>query len=90
MHNESLLAQIACWSLLEQLSKRCSSPEDKAFIDKGTASSAKQHLDIIQRFGRYPSRNDILGRKSTEAELDFLRNNPGGFAPNPPEATATL
>ena len=39
---------------------------------------ARIHLDIIARFGRFPHRNPILGRISTEAELHFLRT--GGFS----------
>lgn len=31
-----------------------------------------QHKDIIERFGRYPHRNKILNRQSTEEELEFL------------------
>ncbi|MBC7767682.1 MAG: DUF924 family protein [Phycisphaerales bacterium] len=36
------------------------------------------HRDIIARFGRFPHRNAILGRKSTPEELAFLAE--GGFA----------
>jgi len=36
------------------------------------------HRDIIARFGRFPHRNEILGRISTPEELDFLSS--GGFA----------
>ena len=32
-----------------------------------------KHKVIIERFGRYPHRNEVLGRVSTEAELEFLR-----------------
>ena len=32
----------------------------------------KRHLKIIERFGRYPHRNEILGRDSTPEEYDFL------------------
>src|SRR5436190_3722452 len=39
---------------------------------------AQMHLDIIARFGRFPHRNPVLGRKSTAAELAFLKS--GGFA----------
>jgi uncharacterized protein (DUF924 family) len=39
---------------------------------------AQLHLDIIARFGRFPHRNPVLGRKSTEAEIAFLQA--GGFA----------
>lgn len=37
---------------------------------------AKQHRDIIQRFGRFPHRNRILGRSSTAAEDAFLVDGP--------------
>jgi uncharacterized protein (DUF924 family) len=38
---------------------------------------AELHRDIIARFGRFPHRNSILGRRSTPAELAFLAE--GGF-----------
>ena len=33
---------------------------------------AREHHDIIERFGRFPHRNRILGRESTEEELRYL------------------
>jgi uncharacterized protein (DUF924 family) len=36
----------------------------------------RRHRDVIARFRRFPHRNEVLGRKSTEAEIDFL-NQPG-------------
>ncbi|MBC8035825.1 MAG: DUF924 domain-containing protein [Rhizobiales bacterium] len=39
---------------------------------------AQVHLDIIAKFGRFPHRNPILGRKSSAAEVAFLKA--GGFA----------
>ena len=39
---------------------------------------AQMHLDIIARFGRFPHRNPVLGRRSTAAEIAFLQA--GGFA----------
>lgn len=83
MHHESLLAQIACRSLLEGLVTRCSSPEERDFMAKGTFKASMQHLLVIQRFGRYPSRNEILGRESTEEERKFLKENPDGMAKVP-------
>jgi uncharacterized protein (DUF924 family) len=35
--------------------------------------AAQQHYDIIARFGRFPHRNEVLGRMSTAAETAFLR-----------------
>lgn len=36
-----------------------------------------QHKLIIDRFGRYPHRNEILGRTSTKEELEFLKDHKG-------------
>lgn len=38
-----------------------------------------RHQAIIQRFGRYPHRNDILGRPSTAEERAFLTEPGSGF-----------
>ena len=35
---------------------------------------AEQHLETIRRFGRFPTRNEALGRQSTQEEMDFLRD----------------
>lgn len=40
------------------------------------ADYARKHAYVIRRFGRFPHRNGILGRKSTDEEVLFLRNNP--------------
>ena len=34
---------------------------------------AHKHRDVVQRFGRFPHRNEILGRQSTAEETAFLR-----------------
>ena len=33
---------------------------------------SKHHRDLVKKFGRFPHRNEILGRKSTTEELDYL------------------
>jgi len=38
-----------------------------------------KHKSIIDRFGRYPHRNEILGRESTAEELEFLSQPGSGF-----------
>ncbi len=35
---------------------------------------AYAHFRVIQEFGRFPQRNEALGRSSTQAELAFLKN----------------
>jgi uncharacterized protein (DUF924 family) len=51
------------------------------FTARGPAGNlpyAVAHRDIIARFGRFPHRNAILGRRSTQAEFAYLAA--GGFA----------
>ena len=40
---------------------------------------ARKHWEIVQRFGRFPHRNAILGRESTAAEVEFLKEPGSGF-----------
>ena len=47
-------------------------------LDASTYHWAREHADIIQRFGRFPHRNAVLGRVTTEQEHLFLKA--GGFA----------
>lgn len=37
------------------------------------------HKEIIERFGRYPHRNKVLGRTSTPEEVEFLKRSGSGF-----------
>jgi uncharacterized protein (DUF924 family) len=40
---------------------------------------ALRHQDIITRFGRFPHRNSVLGRESTEDEMAYLNQPGSGF-----------
>lgn len=48
-------------------------------IMKGSLDAVEEHRDLIRRFGRFPHRNAILGRESTQAELDFLATGARNF-----------
>ena len=39
---------------------------------------AQLHYDLIARFGRFPHRNEAMGRVSTQEERDYLAG--GGFS----------
>jgi len=61
MHSESLLIHQQAWLL---------------FKSNGNESNYQfelKHLEIIEKFGRYPHRNDILNRKSSIEEVEFLK-----------------
>ncbi|MDH3425424.1 MAG: DUF924 domain-containing protein, partial [Acidimicrobiia bacterium] len=40
---------------------------------------ARRHLEIVERFGRFPHRNAVLGRPSTPAEQAYLEGNGESF-----------
>lgn len=54
----------------------------KLFKENGIQSNLNfeiKHKEIIERFGRYPHRNIILGRGSTDAEIEFLKQPGSAF-----------
>jgi uncharacterized protein (DUF924 family) len=53
-------------------------PQWRAFAE-GILSYARLHLDIVERFGRFPHRNAVLGRSSTATEREYLAANPDLF-----------
>jgi uncharacterized protein (DUF924 family) len=50
----------------------------ESYGDADSLRHAMTHRDIILKFGRFPHRNQILGRATTAAEDEFLKS--GGFA----------
>ncbi|RZI63488.1 MAG: DUF924 family protein, partial [Variovorax sp.] len=65
MHSETLADQERCVALCAPLAG-------------DTARFAALHRDIVARFGRFPHRNQALGRDTTPDEQRFL--DEGGFA----------
>ncbi len=51
----------------------------KLFKDLGNLDFEIKHRDIIVKFGRYPHRNEILGRASTAEEIEFLTQPGSSF-----------
>lgn len=74
MHSEEPEIQKKSLILYESLWKSAPPQFKKAL--KSAFEFAEKHAAIIFRFGRYPHRNAILGRKSTTEEEEFL-NQPG-------------
>ncbi|EKF74070.1 hypothetical protein A11A3_10441 [Alcanivorax hongdengensis A-11-3] len=70
MHAEDEDLQRLCLASLERLSHECDAEYRQAVAD--SLRSARQHQEIITRFGRFPHRNDALGRASTAEEMAFL------------------
>lgn len=47
--------------------------------DEDTLGYAVRHREIIDRFGRFPHRNEVLGRESTPEEIEFLKEPDSSF-----------
>jgi uncharacterized protein (DUF924 family) len=45
----------------------------------GSVTFARMHRDIVERFGRFPHRNAVLGRTSTAEEIEFLTQPGSSF-----------
>ena len=77
-HAESREQQVRSVSLFEALAaEQAGTPAQATFA--GFADFARRHQVIIERFGRFPHRNDILGRTSTPEEAAFLQQPGSGF-----------
>ncbi len=76
-HSESMADQEECCVLFEAL--LADGPESHRDQLQGFLDFAYQHRDIIARFGRYPHRNALLGRKSRQEELRFLQQGGSTF-----------
>ncbi|RUR56387.1 DUF924 domain-containing protein [Aeromonas veronii] len=77
-HAESREQQARSVALFETLAaEQAGTPAQATFA--GFADFARRHQVIIERFGRFPHRNDILGRTSTPEEAAFLQQPGSGF-----------
>ena len=70
-HSERLEDQLRACELIRPLEQ---------FADtKGVYEYALRHHAIVARFGRFPHRNEALGRASTPEEIEFLKQPGSGF-----------
>jgi uncharacterized protein (DUF924 family) len=54
-------------------------PSELLAVFEGAVRSAENHRAIIEQFGRFPHRNEILGRTSTAAEVEWLQRGGSAF-----------
>ncbi|MNR83716.1 hypothetical protein D3C72_145010 [compost metagenome] len=76
-HSEVLEHQHRCVQLFEELLADVPAAQKETF--SGFVQFAIKHRDIVARFGRFPHRNAIFGRESTEEELAFLQTAGSSF-----------
>jgi uncharacterized protein (DUF924 family) len=76
-HSESISMQYKSVEQYRQLHDVAPDNIRKKFKDH--LDYAIQHREIIEKFGRYPHRNVILGRQSTIEEIEFLKQPGSSF-----------
>ena len=76
-HAEDRALQQRSVALFDALAKAPDAQPAAYFAN--TLDYAHKHQDVIERFGRFPHRNAILGRDSTPDELAYLAQPGAGF-----------
>ncbi len=76
-HHEDARSQLRSVLLYKELLDEA--PENERATWEMVHDYALRHRDIIERFGRFPHRNEALGRKSTEEEIEFLKQPGSSF-----------
>lgn len=71
MHSERVEDQRRCVELLRRHGEEGGGP--------GVSPGALRHLEVIERFGRFPHRNEVLGRETTPEEAEFLKEPNSSF-----------
>lgn len=69
-HSENIADQNRCVALMQNLVETVPDLDDGL---KGGLDYAIRHQEVIAKFGRFPHRNEILGRASTPEEIEFLK-----------------
>jgi uncharacterized protein (DUF924 family) len=72
-HDETLASQREAVRLLQTLFDETGDEDVEDFLDY-----ALRHAQVIERFGRFPHRNVVLGRETTAEERVWLKRK-GGF-----------
>jgi uncharacterized protein (DUF924 family) len=76
MHTEDLALQNKGVALFAALAK---DDGPQGGLGRGGHDMAIKHRDVVARFGRFPHRNEALGRASTAEEVEFLKQPGSSF-----------
>ncbi|MGD8378646.1 MAG: DUF924 family protein [Gammaproteobacteria bacterium] len=76
-HAEELDVQEAGVALFEALAEQAGAADRE--LAESVLEFARLHRDIVRRFGRFPHRNALLGRETTDAERAYLAGDAPSF-----------
>lgn len=77
-HSESKEDQALSVEKFGDLRRRARSEDEKRLLES-FYDYAVRHRDIVERFGRFPHRNAVLGRSTTDEEAEFLTRPGSSF-----------
>jgi uncharacterized protein (DUF924 family) len=80
-HSEAVEEQDRGLALLNEL-RQAAAPEWHAYVERSIKGWTR-HRNIVARFGRFPHRNAVLGRESTDDERAFLAEDSEAFGQGP-------
>jgi uncharacterized protein (DUF924 family) len=76
-HSENMVDHRRCAEFFHALVENC---DEAVATDAGAyLESMDSHRKIVERFGRYPHRNETLGRPTTPGEAEFLEESGSSF-----------
>jgi uncharacterized protein (DUF924 family) len=78
MHAESLEVQEESVAAFRRLREEAAADLRRTFDSH--LDYAVRHRDTIERFGRFPTRNQVLGRDSTPDEVEWLAHEGRDFS----------
>ncbi|KAL9059266.1 MAG: hypothetical protein Q9162_001303 [Coniocarpon cinnabarinum] len=76
-HSEDLQDHNLLSTKIDDICALCDARGDaasKEFVEGPFKEFEVLHADLLRRFGRYPHRNEALGREPTKEEIDYLEN----------------
>lgn len=76
-HAEDIELQRLCVRCFDGLAHTVAQARRKDY--EGFLDYARRHCEVIERFGRFPHRNALLGRASTPEEIEFLKERGSSF-----------
>ena len=75
MHSEDLSDHEIAVNMFKSLIEESEEKKTKLSGDlKGFLNFEYRHKELIEKYGRFPYRNKVLGRESTPQEIQFIQN----------------
>ncbi|KAK6519946.1 hypothetical protein TWF506_000240 [Arthrobotrys conoides] len=72
MHSENLTDHKNFIKILEELKEETKEDKEISDFTQNMENFENMHIRIVEKFGRYPHRNECLGRESTNEEKEWL------------------